>query len=319
MKLPLFRKTTMHKLETAVAALADRDGQLAAKRVTAQQALDKAVKARQDALLSGDLDDQRAIDKLQAAVDSAASALVGIDDAISILAQQKVEAEGQLAAERERVKRSAAADKLAAKIAAIEATLPKYLAQSRVFTDALSEIAGHHYESAQMAQFVQNAAAQVELASNFALADLKNMPERIKTGELAMPRDQPEPEPIKATEAPPETQRLFSLRSVKWTDDNGQQRYGLQYTDVDLPPVAAQRALRRNVAVPVTDPRRRDLKGARGGYHVDPNAPDIVDLDDGQTTCPPHFAPVTNDPHAKFMILDRSAENRTLQIEVPRL
>ena len=73
----------MDKIESVIASLTKRDEQLAAKRITAQKALDKAIKARQDALLSGDLDDQRALDKLQGTVDSATSALSGIDDALA--------------------------------------------------------------------------------------------------------------------------------------------------------------------------------------------------------------------------------------------
>ena len=122
MKIP-FRKNQMQKIEATVASLAKRGEQLAVKRATAQNALEKAVKARQEALLSGDLDDQRALDKLQGMVDSAKSALEGIDDAVALLAQQKAEADSQLAAQRELIERAAAADKLNAQVAAIEAML----------------------------------------------------------------------------------------------------------------------------------------------------------------------------------------------------
>ena len=130
MKIP-FRKTPMQQLETTIASLTKRGEQLAAKRVTVQDALDEAIKTRQQALLSGDLDDQRALDKMQAAVVAATSDLAGIDDALAILAQHKAEAEVQLSAERERIERAAAADKLDKQVAAIEAALPGYLEQSR--------------------------------------------------------------------------------------------------------------------------------------------------------------------------------------------
>ena len=91
----------------------------------------------------------------------------------------------------------------------------------------------------------------------------------------------------------------------------------VQYEDCELPVQTAQRALHRDVAVPVTDPRRRDLKDARGGFHPDPLAPDIVDLDDDEVTRPPNVASVTSDP--RFIVLDRIAEARTLEITVPRL
>jgi hypothetical protein len=47
--------------------------------------------------------------------------------------------------------------------------------------------------------------------------------------------------------------------------------------------------------------------------------PVTVVFDDGQMARTPHIAPVTSGPHANFIILDRSGENRTLEITVPRL
>jgi hypothetical protein len=191
----------MQKIETTVAYLGERGEQLAAKRITAQDALDKAIKARQQALLSGDLDDQRALDKLQAAVDTAASALSGIDDVMGVLAQQKAEAEGQLAAERERIERAAAADKLNAQVASIEAMLPKWLEQSRTFSDALSSVGNWHFDSSQMASFVQSAMSQIEVAANFTLAELKATADAITDGRHPIPRETAEPRPVKVTEA----------------------------------------------------------------------------------------------------------------------
>src|SRR5258705_12517721 len=129
--MTLFRKTPMQQLEATIASLTKRGQQLSAKRVTAQDTLDAAIKTRQHAFVSGDLNDQRALDKAQLAVVAATSDLSGIDDALAILAHQKAEAERHLAAERERIKRAAAADKLTKQIAAIEAALPGYLEQSR--------------------------------------------------------------------------------------------------------------------------------------------------------------------------------------------
>src|SRR6516164_7453823 len=105
MKLP-FGRTKLHKIETTLATLMKRGEQLAAKRAKAQEALEKAASARQQALLAGDLDDQRTLDKLQAAVDTAGSALTGIDGALAILAQQKAEADAQLTAERDCIERA---------------------------------------------------------------------------------------------------------------------------------------------------------------------------------------------------------------------
>ncbi|KJC55032.1 hypothetical protein UP10_39430 [Bradyrhizobium sp. LTSPM299] len=143
----------------------------------------EAIKNRQQALLSGDLDDQRALDKMQAAVVAATSDLAGIDDALAILTHQKAEAERQLATERERTERTAAADKLGKQVAAIEAALPGYLEQSRALAEALSKIGHWHFESDQMAGFLQNTIGQIEIAANFALAELKAMPSAIRQGQ----------------------------------------------------------------------------------------------------------------------------------------
>jgi multidrug efflux pump subunit AcrA (membrane-fusion protein) len=133
------------------------------------------------------------LDKVQAIVSTATSALAGIDDALAVLTRQKAEAERQLAAESERIKRAAAADKLNKQVAAIEATLPGYLQQSRVLADALSEIGHFHFESGQMAGFLHNTMGQIEIAANFTLTELKAMPGAIREGRQAIP-----PEPVRA-------------------------------------------------------------------------------------------------------------------------
>ena len=83
--------------------------------------------------------------------------------------------------------------------------------------------------------------------------------------------------------------------------------------------LTAQRALRCGAAVLVSDPRRRNLKGARGGDAVDPRAIDIIDLDADSATMP--TANVESDPvlaAAGFKVIDRSSENHKLEITVPR-
>ncbi|WP_223974132.1 hypothetical protein [Bradyrhizobium sp. RD5-C2] len=185
----------MHELETTIASLTKRGERLATKRIAAQAAADKAIKARQHTLLSADLDDQRALDKVQAAAATASSDLAGIDDAIAVLAQQKAEAERQFAAERERIERAAAADKLTSQVDAIEAALPVCLEHARMLADALSEISAWHFESGQITNFVQNTMAQVEVAANFALSELGAMPDAIRAGRQAIPGE-PVPSPV---------------------------------------------------------------------------------------------------------------------------
>jgi hypothetical protein len=307
----------MQQFETTIASLMKRGQQLAAKRVTAQDVLDEAIKTRQQALLSGDLDDQPALDKMQAAVVAATSDLTGIDDALAVLAQHKAEAEVQLAGENDRVERAVAADKLDKQVAAIEAALPGYLERSRALADALSKIGDWHFESGQMAGFVQNTMGQLEIAANFALAELKVMPRAIRQGQQAIPRE-PALTPVPEPEPPAPTMTMFMLGSARYRDHDGRKRFAGQWEDATMPAATAQRALRQGVAVPVTDPRRTQLRGARGG-DFNPDAPDVVDLDAVETA--KDVLHVKSDPalrEANFIVLDRSAEARSIQIEVPR-
>jgi hypothetical protein len=135
---------------------------------------------------------------VQAAVVAATSDLAGIDDALAILAEHKAEAESQLAAERQRIERAAAADKLSQRVAAIEAALPGYLEKSRILADTLSKIGHWHFESRQIAGFLENTMGQIEIAANFALGELKALPEAIRQDRLAIPRE-PVPTPVTVT------------------------------------------------------------------------------------------------------------------------
>jgi hypothetical protein len=220
----------MQQLETTIASLTKCGERLAAKRVMAQDALDKAIKSRQQSLLSGDIDDQRTLDKVQAAVVAATSDLAGVDDALAILTQHKTEAERQFAAERERIERAAAADKLSKRVAAIAAALPGYLEQSRVLADALSEIGHWHFESGQMTSFIQNTMGQIEVAANFTLAELKAMPEAIRQGRQAIPRELALT-PVAVPE-PPSNMTVFMLRSAHFRDHDSRKRFSARCSRV---------------------------------------------------------------------------------------
>jgi hypothetical protein len=232
-------------------------------------------------------------------------------------ARRRSRAESQLAAERERIERAAAAAKLDKQVAAIEAALPGYLEQSRALADALSKIGHWHFESGQMNSFVQNTMGQIEIAANFTLAELKAMPDAIRQGRQTIPRE-PAPTPVAVTEPPPTTITVFMLRSAKYRDHDGRKRFAGQWEDATMPVATAQRALDKRIAVAVTDPCRARLRGARGG-DFNPQAPDVVNLDAVEE--PKHLPQTEPDPvlrAANFTVIDRSAEARTIQIEMPR-
>jgi hypothetical protein len=85
-----------------------------------------------------------------------------------------------------------------------------------------------------------------------------------------------------------------------------------------MPVATAQRALDKGIAVAVTDPCRARLRGARGG-DFNPQASDVVDLDAvEEPKSVPHIEPDPVLREANFTVIDRSAEARMIQIEVPR-
>ncbi|RXG83679.1 hypothetical protein [Bradyrhizobium zhanjiangense] len=158
------------------------------------------------------------------------SSLAALDDALAVLAQDKAEAERQLAAERERIMRASSRDKLAKQVSAIEAALAGYLDQSRMLAAALSEIGHRHFESREMASFVQNTMGQIEVAANFALAELKAMPEAIREHRQAIPGE-PAPASVASATEPPPTMTVFMLRSSHYRDFDGRKRFSGQWGD----------------------------------------------------------------------------------------
>lgn len=311
------RKTPMEKMQKQLNELRSRAAALSHKRAVAEAALAEAMADRETHMLTGDLADEQTGQKLQAKVDSYQSQLGGFAAGITALQPQITAIEQKLTAEQEAVKRAAAADELDKQLAGIEAALPSYLKHSRALADALSEIGHWHFESSQIASFILGDMGQVEFAAGVALAELKRMPTAIRDGHAAMPPRKSEPAPADAASVPP-TQTVFMLRSVHYRDHDGRKRFAGQWEDAIMPVATAQRALANGIAVPVTDPRRAQLRGTRGG-DFSPQAPDVVDLDAVEKPSAPKIEP--SDPllrEAGFTVLDRSAETRKIEIAVPR-
>jgi hypothetical protein len=295
------KKTPMQKLEAELSALTARAALLTAKRTTAQGAFDSAVAARDVHMLQGNLDDEKIGTKLQAAVDSAASALAGFDNVIAAQAALIVDAEEKLAVERMAVERKAASESLAANVDTIEKQLGPWLAMTRDLAADTTAVGHVSFETDQIGAYLRNAAGEVELATAMAIRDLRASVAAIVAGHQPIPRvpqvDVPAPAPSK-----PVTVRLFALKAVSWIDTDGRQRRAGKWNDVDLPEKAAAFALRNGVCVELTDPRRKQLHGQSPG-HPDPHW--CIDLDneagaDENTDTP--RAPVL---HSAFEVVDR--------------
>jgi hypothetical protein len=318
---PFFRrKSPMETLETELASLRAREETLGTRHVVADAAFLDAKSKLQRHHLEADLDaDEKARAKLEALVAACAQKRDGLADALAEVRRMIADAEQKIADQRSTVERKAASEKLACDLDEVERVLPDYLEAARRLAGALEAI-HFHYESNEMARFVSNTTAQVEVAAGFTLAELRATVAAILDGAAPIPSPKPKLEPVSVIEPAPPTQTVFMMRSVKYRDHDGRKRFAGQWEDALMPVAAAQRAMRLGVAVSTADPRRGQLRGARGG-DFNFAASDVVDLDAEEQTHPSHVEPImASDPlaSADFRVIDRSAETRTLKIEVPR-
>jgi hypothetical protein len=308
------RKTMTEKLEADLGSLRARAETLGSRHTAADAAFLDAKSKLQRHLLEADLDaDEKAGVKLEAALAVCAQKRDGLADALAEVRRMITDAEQKLADEQSAVERKAASEKLTRDLDEVERVLPDYLEAARRLAGALEAI-HFHYEANEMARFVGNTTAQVEVAAGFTLAELRAMAASILDG--AAPIPSPKPQPVAIIEpAPPPTMTVFMLRSAKYRDHHGRKQFAGQYADATMPVPTAQRALRHGVAVSVADPRRAQLRGSRGG-DFDPSASDVVDLDAiEQSKGVPYFGPV-DDPglrDAKFTVIDRGPA-RTLKV-----
>jgi hypothetical protein len=157
-----------------VACFAGARGEtLSARHAAAEAAFSDAKANLQRHHLEADLDaDDKAHAKLEATLAACALTRDGYTDALAEVQTTITNAEQKLAAERAAVERKAASEKLARDLDAVERVLPEYHDASRRFVAALEEL-HHHFEATQMATFVGNITAQVEVAASFTLAELR--------------------------------------------------------------------------------------------------------------------------------------------------
>jgi hypothetical protein len=249
---------------------------LGRKRDEAKSALEEAAAARQQHHLEGDLEDLKISAKLQAQVDSAASTLRGLEDAVAALLPQVAGAERQLAAEQERAERKVASEKLGQEIAVLESKLHPWLEATR----ALADLWGKQtlrFEAGAIGRYLANAAGEVEVAANVTLVDLHGAVKAIGGGREAIPR--PALILVETPALPPPTVPCFALRHVAWTDHHGTLRSASANTgNIALPEAAAERGLKSGAVVLMSDPKVKQLARSRAELFVpDPARCELLD------------------------------------------
>jgi hypothetical protein len=305
------------KIETELSTLRARAETLKNRHAAADAALNVAKSSLQRHHFEADLD---ADDKLRVKLETQIAACVvtrdGYADALTDLQAKIADAERKLADERSAAARKAASEKLARDVDAVERVLPAYLEASRKLADALGEI-HHHYEAMQMVGFIGSTTAQIETAAAFVTLELRSMVNAIAEGSMPIPAPKTEPQPVVAVEQKPPATTIFMVKSAWFTDD-GRRKFAGQWTDQQMPPQLAERALRHGIGVPTTHPMRETHRGMRGADYV-ADGPDVVDLDTIDDFSGAKFAN-PNDPvlrEANFVVLDRSREARKIAVAGP--
>jgi hypothetical protein len=126
------------------------------------------------------------------------------------------------------------------------------------------------FEAKGLEAFSVSAKIEVPAATSIIAALLREHGSAVLRGEAAATLPTPEA-PSTPTIAPkPVTRRLFTLRSISWTNADGMLRVAQKFTDVDLPLVVADRAIAAQVCVEMNNPARNPSTHNQWPGHPDP-------------------------------------------------
>jgi hypothetical protein len=275
-RMALFRSDPMKTLQRDIdAAKANRD-RLAAKLAESETAItERRARAMQ---LARDGAEDGALDKAEAAIRSAQDRCTTLAAALGDVEAQLAALEKTFAENADRIEREHTAkevEQLARRWTDACAALVDAAAKVDDYGERMSMIvpeagAAWHLSKTIKREIPQNAELIVRLARQHGASVIAG------SAPSAMPQP-PEPyvEVLPPLREP--TAQLFALRSIKWRDDKGQQRFVGQYRDASVPQRLVARALRSGACVVVNDPRRAKLH-TQGGTTQHPDG--AFDLDE---------------------------------------
>jgi hypothetical protein len=260
----------MAKIGETLGLLKERSVRLTSQRDAAKTSLEKAMAAVQAHLLDGDADDVKALGVLQLAVDRASSLLASLDAAIAEQARRVADAERALADEATKAACKAASEALAADVAKMEQQLAPWLESTRSLASELEKYSTFRFEAGGIARFLNNAAAEIEIALGVTIPDFKSAIAAVAEGREAPP-SQPAPIVKFVAAKPPPTETVFFLRAAKWSDDKGFLHLIQKFTDASLPPSLAAHAIKVGAAVEWKSPLRKQNRGTWNGrpFHAE--------------------------------------------------
>jgi hypothetical protein len=206
--------------------------------------------------------------------------------------------------------------------AAVTTIVKKWASVGAAFNVAIGELVELARESAiivpdaePLRMFLQAAQQQVGPETDMITSVLEGHASAVLAGTAPASLPKPvTPEPAKAIERPV-TERVFTMRTVRWRDAHGVQQVSDQYAHADLTPAAAKNGRACGAVVDLSDPRCAKLRGVHGGRHPNPEHAFDLDVVSDNAGVPYQSEAVVE---ANFTPLDRGPE-RMLKTAGPLL
>lgn len=221
----------------------------------------------------------------------------------------------RVVAERDALARAESVAVFNKQIAAYERTLG-VIEGLKTHAAAAAELRDSSFDLGRISDYALNAATELEWAIPPALADLRRIVAGVSSGELPIPlRGKNQPALVAAPPSPP-TERIFTIKSIAWSDEEGKINRARGFNDIDLPPALAARAISLGAATTLDDPRRKKLRGMLAGAG-EPLLEKCVPLNDigelakdepSAEASPPIFEPLDHVPRAPFLLTSSTSE-----------
>ena len=273
----------MAKFTGGLDALKERHSRLVARRDAAHTVFKKADAAWRSQLLDADDTDNKTTAVLRQKLNDAEAELKGLDELIAEQARRVADAERALADEATKAACKAASEALAADVAKMERQLAPWLASTRSLASELEKYSTFRFEAGGIARFLNNAAAEIEIALGLTIPDFKSAIAAVAEGRESAPAA---PTPVRkiVQPTPPPTKTIFFTRASKWTDAAGKLHVIQKFTDAILPPELAAHAVKVGAAVELKSPLRKQNIGTWGGRQL--HAEHAFALDEASANAP---------------------------------
>jgi hypothetical protein len=229
--------------------------------------------------------------------------VASLEEARTTIAADIAAIEKEIAAEADAKLRSETA-------AAIDALISRWSEQEAAFISAAKsleatakEAAAITIDAAGSALFLSQAVEQLPHAGLVVCAGLKYHAEAVVGGRAkpTLPTHEAPPPKLALVERP-SVETVFVMRPARYREADGRMKLLGKYRVYELPLVIAEKALKSGAAVPVTDPRRRELEGLVGMVLPDESRCEAID---GSPPSTVNVGPVITSSSPLFEPLDR--------------